>query len=176
MAADPCQIAIVPKTLTLKHHQHQQLISPLGSQSSWSLNSKMTSSSSALALSPTKADKHTHLHLQQHQHHHANQQQPFELTIRVQVNLPFNQKTTVRVKPSIALGELFAAVCAESHLDSAKYMMMVVANGVSVVVRHDRLSTEPFDSFDTKEVTLVPLHTTATSELRYPRRVHFVAL
>ena len=76
---------------------------------------------------------------------------PFELTICVQVNLPFNQKTAVRVKPEIILEDLLVVACKEANLDKSKYEL-VVPSVQTAYTMQDCLS-----KFDTKEVNLVLL-------------------
>ncbi len=80
----------------------------------------------------------------------GNSLQPFELTIRVQVNLPFNQMTTVRVKPDILLDELFDKICKEANLQSQKYILTIPNINVD-----ELLMKYPLSHFDTKEVNLI---------------------
>jgi hypothetical protein len=76
-------------------------------------------------------------------------QQPFELTIRIEVNLPFNQKTIVRVRPDIKLEDLFHTICKEANLDKNRYDLLVLNNRICSAAFEDSLS-----AYDTKEVTL----------------------
>ena len=70
----------------------------------------------------------------------------------MQVNLPFNQKTAVRVKPEIILEDLLAAACKEANLDKYKYELVVPSVQQAAYTMQDCLS-----KFDTKEVNLVLL-------------------
>lgn len=79
----------------------------------------------------------------------AQSKTPFELTIRVGVNLPFNQKTAVRVKPDISLGDLFATICKEAGLDPYRYDLVINSTIVQASMQ------QKLNSFDTNEVTLV---------------------
>ncbi len=74
---------------------------------------------------------------------------PFELTNRIEVNLPFNQKTVVRVKPDILLVDLFNLVCKEACLDKEKYELVI--NDKSMV----DLMQSSFAKYNTREITLV---------------------
>ncbi len=77
-----------------------------------------------------------------------NHVQPFELTVCVQVNLPFNQKTVVRVKREILLSDLFALICREANLDKEKYEFYIPN------LQEPYTMQDSFASFDTKEVCL----------------------
>jgi len=77
-----------------------------------------------------------------------NHVQPFELTICVQVNLPFNQKTVVRVKREILLEDLFSLICREANLDKQKYEFYIPNLQESYTMQ------DSFACFDTKEVCL----------------------
>jgi hypothetical protein len=79
----------------------------------------------------------------------AQYQQPFELTIRIEVNLPFNQKTIVRVRPDIKLEDLFQTICKEANLDKNRYDLLVLNNCIRSTAFDD-----PLSAYDTKEVTL----------------------
>ncbi|ELU04491.1 hypothetical protein CAPTEDRAFT_192230 [Capitella teleta] len=48
-------------------------------------------------------------------------QRPFDVTHRVTVNLPRNQKHVLRVKPSLTLAQIFHQTCDEKNLDPYKY-------------------------------------------------------
>ena len=134
---NPVIIKLVPKTATLKHQQQQLFPTepvkkpdfiPLASSNSKSIFSVNNKSSSS--LKPTT-------------------QTPFELTICVQVNLPFNQKTVVRVKHEILLIDLFRHVCRESNLDQEKYDLYIPNENRQYSLE------DSFANFNTKQVSLV---------------------
>lgn len=85
-----------------------------------------------------------------------SKQAPFELTTRVQANLPFNQKTAVRVKTDILLDDLFDLICKEAALDRSRYDLVIIPdqndsqNGQKTVRMQDSLA-----NYSTREVTLV---------------------
>ncbi|RNA09408.1 msx2-interacting -like isoform X1 [Brachionus plicatilis] len=124
---NPAKITIVPKTSTLKHQQHQ--LFPLDTEVPKSVGHivNLNSHGKSLPLSKT----------------------PFELTIRVGVNLPFNQKTAVRVKPDISLYELLEIVCKEASLDPSRYDLVINSKICQASLQ------QKLNSFDTNEVTLV---------------------
>lgn len=98
--------------------------------------------------------------------HHNNSHQPFELTNRVEVNLPFNQKTAVRVKLDISLDELLTLICKEANnLERTRYELVI--NGARPSSMQDSFST-----YNTKEVTLVLKH----SETTYVKNLSMRAL
>jgi hypothetical protein len=66
----------------------------------------------------------------------------------VQVNLPFNQKTTVRARPEIKLNDLFEMICREANLERKKYDLAVL-NEISLPME------SIFASYNTKEVSLI---------------------
>jgi len=124
-------IKLIPKTSTLKHQnvtsqQQQQQQQEINNNNYLSTNRNQTNLTTTLT-----ATKH-----------------PFELTICVQVNLPFNQKTIVRVKPDIKLNDLFDLICAEAKLERIKYNFLILN-------KNNLNMDETFDSFNTKEVCLV---------------------
>jgi hypothetical protein len=99
-------------------------------------------------------------------HHTNNSHQPFELTNRVEVNLPFNQKTAVRVKLDISLDELLTLICKEANnLERTRYELVI--NGARPSSMQDSFST-----YNTKEVTLVLKH----SETAYVKNLSTRAL
>lgn len=75
---------------------------------------------------------------------------PFELTIRLGVNLPFNQKTAVRVKPDISLKDLLETICKEANLDPSRYDLVLNSKTIQASAQ------QKFSSFNTNEVTLAP--------------------
>jgi hypothetical protein len=122
-------IKLIPKTSTLKHQNvtsQQQQQQEINNNNYISTNRNQTNLTTTLT-----ATKH-----------------PFELTICVQVNLPFNQKTIVRVKPDIKLNDLFDLICAEAKLERIKYNFLILN-------KNNLNMDETFDSFNTKEVCLV---------------------
>ena len=84
-------------------------------------------------------------------------QTPFELTIRVDVNLPFNQRTAVRIKPEISLNDLLTVICKEASLEKSRYDLLIFETG-SENGQDKRLAqicmNDSFDVYNTKEVTL----------------------
>ncbi len=80
----------------------------------------------------------------------SNYVTPFELTIRVEVNLPFNQKTTVRVRPDIELNDLFEVICREGSLQREKYLLTLPNYDLDEIDMNKTLSF-----YDTKEVNLI---------------------
>ena len=79
---------------------------------------------------------------------------PFEFRTRVEVSLPFNQKTVVRVRPDISLDELFNVVCKEACLDRDRYELVITNHNPNA--SRTKLSTkDAFSSYNTKEITLV---------------------
>ena len=80
----------------------------------------------------------------------SNYVTPFELTIRVEVNLPFNQKTTVRVRPDIELNDLFEVICREASLQKEKYLLTLPNYELDEIDMNNSLSF-----YDTKEVNLI---------------------
>ncbi|CAF0844999.1 unnamed protein product [Brachionus calyciflorus] len=128
---NPSKINILPKTSTLKHQQHQLLTSVEPEPSTRLLNQFLTVNTfnnKSSTLSKT----------------------PFELTIRVSVNLPFNQKTAVRVKPDIFLGDLFECICKEAGLDQNRYDLVINSQIIQTTLHQETL-----DLFKTNEVSLV---------------------
>ena len=139
---DPTKIKIIPKTSTLKHnfqnyelssHHHNHLSSTLSNQ----LHSSSAAANSGSSRVQTLSNNYSST--------------PFELTNRVQVNLPFNQKTAVRVRLDISLDDLLSAICKEAALERARYDLVI--NGSRPNSMLDSLST-----YNTKEVTLVLKH------------------
>ena len=96
-------------------------------------------------------DKDAHFHSSSNLNMNKNQviQQPFEVTTRVEVNLPFNQKTAVRVKPEITIQDLFELICKEASLDNKKYELLI-----STKIGTNLCMNAPFYLYETKEVTL----------------------
>ena len=94
----------------------------------------------------------------------SSSQQPFELTIRVDVILPHNQRTVVRVKPDISLDDLLCVITQERSLDKNLYDLLLHENSenknnnniqsekriISIESMRDSLQ-----KYKTKEVTLV---------------------
>lgn len=129
---NPAIIKLVPKTATLKHQQQLFPLETVKKQSEHvSTNSAANKSSSS--IKPVSI------------------QTPFELTICVQVNLPFNQKTVVRIKQEISLGDLFAHVCRESNLDQEKYDLYIPNENEN----EPYTMQDSFARFNTKEVSLM---------------------
>jgi hypothetical protein len=80
--------------------------------------------------------------------------QPFEFKTRVEVSLPFNQKTVVRVRPDISLDELFNVVCKEACLDREHYELLITNNNPNAN-KSTLSSQDEFSSYNTKEIALV---------------------
>lgn len=139
---DPSKIRITPKTSTLKHfqnyeHSHHHVFGTANNNYYHHSNNPTTTLSSRVQ---TLGGANNY------------QSTPFELTNRVEVNLPFNQKTAVRVKLDITLDELLTAICKEAaNLDRSRYDLVI--NGARPNSMQDILST-----YNTKEVTLVLKH------------------
>lgn len=53
---------------------------------------------------------------------------PFQTTFRVQVNLPYNQRTVFRVKPATKISEIKEHVCEDRNLNQDKYQLIVFAD------------------------------------------------
>lgn len=123
---DPAKITIVPKTTTLKHQQHQ--LFPLENEVPKLGGQTVNLNSYAKSLSTSKT--------------------PFELTIRVGINLPFNQKTAVRVKPDINLNDLLETICKEANLEPNRYDLVINSKIVQASAQ------QKFNLFNTNEVTL----------------------
>jgi hypothetical protein len=125
-------IKLIPKTSTLKHQnvtsQQQEINNNNNNNNYISTNRNQNNLTATTTVTATK--------------------HPFELTICVQVNLPFNQKTIVRVKPDIKLNDLFDLICAEAKLERIKYNFLILN-------KNNLNMDETFDSFNTKEVCLV---------------------
>lgn len=88
---------------------------------------------------------------QTYQQPQTSQQQlkPFEITSRIEVNLPYNQKTAVRVKLDITLEELLNYICKETaNFDKSRYDLII--NGQRPESMLDAIA-----SYNTKEVTLL---------------------
>ena len=158
---DPSKIRIIPKTATLKHKQlsvaeipaslnksssniyqnHSSNSSGFGSLSSSNFSSSYSKGNTLLANASKSA---------------TNSQQPFELTIRVDVTLPFNQRNVVRVKPDISLEDLLSVIAQESSLDKSRYDLLVYR--VDDNTGEKRLAqtsmNDAFQKYNTKEVTL----------------------
>lgn len=161
---NPAKIKIVPKTATLKHQQLQLFpadapkkpdllpasTNDLNKSSTIPANhadgnkySKSTSLGANWIITSKQAALQSQVSIQQ------QQQQPFELTICVQVNLPFNQKTIVRVKKEILLEDLFTLICREAKLEKNKYEFYIPN------IQEPYTMQESFANFDTKEVCLI---------------------
>ena len=93
----------------------------------------------------------------------SSSQQPFELTIRVDVILPHNQRTVVRVKPDISLDDLLCVITQERSLDKNLYDLLLHENSEN---NNNNIQSEkriisiesmrdPLQKYKTKEVTLV---------------------
>ena len=121
-------IKLIPKTSTLKHQNVTSQQQEINNNNYVSTNRNQNNLTTTTTVTATK--------------------HPFELTICVQVNLPFNQKTIVRVKPDIKLNDLFDLICAEAKLEKIKYNFLILNKNNSNM-------DETFDSFNTKEVCLV---------------------
>jgi hypothetical protein len=87
----------------------------------------------------------------------TNNNQPFEFKTRVEVSLPFNQKTVVRVRPDISLDELFNVVCKEACLDRDHYELVITNYNPNAVAKTSNVSSkdDEFSSYNTKEIELV---------------------
>jgi hypothetical protein len=171
---DPNKIEILPKTTTLKHQQQLQILSPtLDNQSNssntkrrrffkssdysnninknYSINLNKSSSdknkSNTINLSSTSQSYQNYLNTN---NNISNYVTPFELTIRVEVNLPFNQKTTVRVRPDIELNDLFEVICREGSLQRDKYVLTLPNYELDEIDMNN-----PLSFYDTKEVNLM---------------------
>lgn len=79
----------------------------------------------------------------------------FEITIRVQVNLPHNQITAVRVKPNIKLNDLLKVICDENALDITKYKLNVNTCNSDVDNRDANYMNNTLAYYNTNEVTLI---------------------
>ena len=77
----------------------------------------------------------------------------FEITIRVQVNLPHNQITALRVKPNIKLSDLIRIICDENLLDVSKYKLIV--NSGNFDMNENNYMNNTLSKYDANEVTLV---------------------
>lgn len=162
----PAKIKIVPKTATLKHQQFNlfnteepkkpdllpvasvnksNMTLPASNESNSKFN-KTSSLGSNWIITKTSNQPQAQQATSQGS---TVPQQPFELTVCVQVNLPFNQKTIVRVKREILLEDLFRLICREQNLDKDKYEFYIPNLQESYTMQ------ESFANFDTKEVCLV---------------------
>lgn len=87
----------------------------------------------------------------------SQQQQPFEFKTRIEVNLPFNQKTVVRVRPDISLSDLFVIICKEACLDRELYELRIFKNNdvKSGSSGKPESMSDSYSSYNAKEVTLI---------------------
>ena len=158
---DPTIIRIAPKTSTLKHQQHHLISLPLsdaGPKSTLTLHSSSNNHDSDLSSrnmssrSSTMSGNAVVGKRPISQVSNGSAGQPFELTVRVQVNLPHNQKTAVRVKQDVLLQELFDIICQEVKLDKSKYGLIVPADDgrpVNVSLK------DPLTKLEKREVSLI---------------------
>ena len=77
----------------------------------------------------------------------------FEITIRVQVNLPHNQITALRVKPNVKLSDLIRIICDENLLDVTKYRLVV--NSPNFDINENNYMNNTLAKYDANEITLV---------------------
>ena len=77
----------------------------------------------------------------------------FEITIRVQVNLPHNQITALRVKPNVKLSDLIRIICDENLLDVTKFKLIV--NSQNFDINENNYMNNTLAKYDANEVTLV---------------------
>jgi hypothetical protein len=92
--------------------------------------------------------------------HQTSSQQPFELTIRVDVILPHNQRTVVRVKPDISLEDLLSVITQERSLDKRQYELLLHenienSNSEKRIIPIESMK-DSLQKYRTKEVTLLP--------------------
>ena len=92
--------------------------------------------------------------------HQTSSQQPFELTIRVDVILPHNQRTVVRVKPDISLDDLLSVITQERSLDKRQYELLLHenienSNSEKRIIPLESMK-DSLQKYRTKEVTLLP--------------------
>lgn len=76
----------------------------------------------------------------------------FEITIRVQVNLPHNQITALRVKPNVKLSDLIRIICDENLLDVTKYKLIV--NSQNFDINENNYMNNTLAKYDANEVSL----------------------
>ncbi|XP_071108879.1 cordon-bleu protein-like 1 isoform X5 [Haliotis cracherodii] len=90
--------------------------------------------------------------------------QPFETTHRFTVNLPRNQKMVTRISPETNLGQLYAHVCKEKHLDPKRFTFQHPTN------HHVNLDLRIITVGDLKsnEINLIPLGLVADSARSMP--------
>ncbi|XP_048242701.1 uncharacterized protein LOC124118617 isoform X6 [Haliotis rufescens] len=90
--------------------------------------------------------------------------QPFETTHRFTVNLPHNQKMVTRISPETNLGQLYAHVCKEKHLDPKRFTFQHPTN------HHVNLDLRIITVGDLKsnEINLIPLGLVADSARSMP--------
>jgi hypothetical protein len=79
------------------------------------------------------------------------------MTIRVQVNLPHNQKTTVRVVPDILLKDLLKQICDENYFDQTKYMLTLhkQQQNNDLIINEQKFLNNKLSYFEVNEVNLV---------------------
>jgi hypothetical protein len=150
---NPMKIKVIPKTATLKHKQLSISELPNNSKkNSLKNNNNNTSNISTSNLAIHESSKAT-----------LPFEKPFELTIRVDVSLPFNQRTVVRVKPDISLEDLFSIICKDAALDKTHYDLLILDSCGDNDINDDgserkkRLHismNDSFESYQTKQVTL----------------------
>lgn len=163
----PAKIRIVPKTATLKHQQFNLFnteepkkpdLLPVASVNKSSMTLPATNDSNNKFNKTSSLGSNWIITKTSNQPTQAQQgtsqgsnvpQKPFELTVCVQVNLPFNQKTIVRVKREILLEDLFSLICREQNLEKDKYEFYIPNLQEAYTMQ------ESFANFDTKEVCLV---------------------
>ncbi|XP_046569841.1 LOW QUALITY PROTEIN: uncharacterized protein LOC124278149 [Haliotis rubra] len=90
--------------------------------------------------------------------------QPFETTHRFTINLPRNQKMVTRISPETNLGQLYAHVCREKHLDPKRFTFQHPTNP------HGSLDLRVVTVGDLKsnEINLIPLGLVADSARSMP--------
>jgi hypothetical protein len=156
----PAKIRIIPKTCTLRHHQQH-------------LNSSNALKASTLnrydfeRKIPDKHNQHDIKSTTTNNSDNINRtlyttvlntlnlqpnSKPFELTTRVEVNLPFNQKTVVRINPHISLEELMNVICKEALLDKSKYSLIIQTTTNDQIIDYNM--KESFSIYKTNQVSL----------------------
>jgi hypothetical protein len=75
----------------------------------------------------------------------------FDVTIRVQVDLPQNQKTAIRVSPNVQLKQLYQLICEENLLNESDYKLKLK----NFELNENDLKTKSLKDFNTNQVELV---------------------
>lgn len=83
----------------------------------------------------------------------------FDVTIRVQVDLPHNQKTAVRVSPNIKLKQLYQFICKENSLNESDYRLKLK----NFELNNDDFHTKLLSDFNTNQVELVFINSSYNS-------------